>query len=131
MERIGVDPAGPATRGADLRALGRPTGVPKGAAGDDILLTSRLVDLADVVEVFHRAGGVDAAVAVARAERAGTQFDPQLVDAFAGQAASVLAGSDGATRWDAVIGAEPGAGGLAHARGASTPRSRPSPTSST
>ena len=37
--------------------------------------TSRLVNLADVVEVFYRAGGVDAAVTVAR-ERAGTQFDP-------------------------------------------------------
>jgi hypothetical protein len=41
-------------------------GVPKGARGEQILLTSRLVALADVVEVFHRAGGTDAAVAVAR-----------------------------------------------------------------
>ena len=32
-------------------------GVPKGAKGEEILVTSRLVTLADVVEVFHRAGG--------------------------------------------------------------------------
>src|SRR5262249_45352806 len=37
-----------------------------GARGDDIRLASRLVYLADVVAVFHRIEGVDAAVAVAR-----------------------------------------------------------------
>ena len=56
-------------------------GVPKGLKGDAIRITARLVNLADVVEVFYRAGGVDAAVAVAR-ERAGTQFDPELVKLF-------------------------------------------------
>src|SRR5262249_26457034 len=60
------------------------------ARGEQILLTSRLVALADVVEVFHRAGGTDAAVAVAR-QRRGTQFDPQVVDVFTGHAEPVLA----------------------------------------
>jgi DNA-binding MarR family transcriptional regulator len=32
-------------------------GVPKGVQGEEILITSRLVTLADVVEVYHRAGG--------------------------------------------------------------------------
>jgi HD domain len=32
-------------------------GVPKGAKEEEILVTSRLVTLADVVEVFHRVGG--------------------------------------------------------------------------
>ena len=81
-------------------------GAPKGAKEEQILLTSRLVALADVVEVFHRAGGIDAAVAVAR-QRRGTQFDPQVVDLFTGQAASLLAGLDEASSWDAVIAAEP------------------------
>jgi HD-GYP domain-containing protein (c-di-GMP phosphodiesterase class II) len=84
-------------------------GVPKGARGEQILLTSRLVALADVVEVFHRAGGADAAVAVAR-QRRGTQFDPQVVDVFIGQAAALFAGLDQASSWDAVIGAEPSLG---------------------
>jgi HD-GYP domain-containing protein (c-di-GMP phosphodiesterase class II) len=84
-------------------------GVPKGAKGEEILVTSRLVTLADVVEVFHRAGGTAAAVAVAR-QRRGTQFDPRVVDAFADQASSLCAGLDEASTWDAVVGAEPGPG---------------------
>ncbi len=84
-------------------------GVPKGARGEEILLTSRLVTLADVVEVFHRAGGTDAAIAVAR-QRRGTQFDPQVVDIFADEAASLFAGLDEASSWEAVIGAEPALG---------------------
>jgi HD-GYP domain-containing protein (c-di-GMP phosphodiesterase class II) len=84
-------------------------GVPKGAKGEEILVTSRLVALADVVEVFHRAGGTDAAVAVAR-QRRGTQFDPRVVDLFADQAPSLCAGLDEASTWDAVVGAEPGPG---------------------
>jgi len=84
-------------------------GVPKGAKGEEILLTSRLVTLADVAEVYHRAGGTDAAVAVAR-QRRGTQFDPRLVDVFADEAKSVFAGLDEASSWDAVIGAEPALG---------------------
>ena len=84
-------------------------GVPKGAKGEQILLTSRLVTLADVVEVFHRAGGTEAAVAVA-GQRRGTQFDPRVVDAFTGQAESLFAGLDEASSWDAVIGAEPALG---------------------
>ncbi len=60
-------------------------GVPKGARGEGILLPARLVALADVVEVYHRAGGVSAAISVAR-QRRGTQFDPALVDLFIAEA---------------------------------------------
>src|SRR6266566_4854548 len=49
--------------------------------------------VADTVEVFHRAGGVDAAVEVARARR-GTHFDPEVVDLFCGAARDVLADMD-------------------------------------
>ena len=81
-------------------------GVPNGVAGEDILLTSRLVTLADVVEVFHRAGGTEAAAAVAQ-ERRGTQFDPQLADLIAAEGPALLDGLDDAGNWDAVIAAEP------------------------
>src|SRR5690348_13987289 len=84
-------------------------GVPKGAKGDQILLTSRLVALADVVEVFHRAGGTQAAIEVA-AQRRGTQFDPHLVDVFTAEAASLFADLDAASSWEAVIAAEPALG---------------------
>ncbi|HEY1273779.1 MAG TPA: HD domain-containing phosphohydrolase [Thermoleophilaceae bacterium] len=81
-------------------------GVPAEARGDEILIAARLVNLADVVEVFHNSGGVDAAVAVAR-ERSGTQFDPALVEVFCADAPQVLDGIDAVTAWPAVIGAEP------------------------
>jgi HD-GYP domain-containing protein (c-di-GMP phosphodiesterase class II) len=77
-------------------------GAPNGAKGSDILVTSQLVNLADVVEVFHRAGGVEAAVAVAR-ERAGTQFSPDLADSFAGAAESIFAELDGIDAWSTVL----------------------------
>jgi HD-GYP domain-containing protein (c-di-GMP phosphodiesterase class II) len=80
-------------------------GVPHGASEHGILVTSQVVNLADVVEVFHRAGGVDAAVSVAR-ERAGTQFDPELVTTFADAAESLLAELDAADPWQAVMSAE-------------------------
>jgi HD-GYP domain-containing protein (c-di-GMP phosphodiesterase class II) len=81
-------------------------GSPKGARGEEILIGSRLIALADVVEVFHRAGGTQAALAVAKA-RSGTQFDPQVVDAFARAADELLADLDQTSTWAAVISAEP------------------------
>jgi HD-GYP domain-containing protein (c-di-GMP phosphodiesterase class II) len=81
-------------------------GTPGLARGPAISLVSRLVSLADVVEVFHRLGGVEAAVAVAR-ERRGTQFDPELVDLFVSVADEILVGPGGEATWNAVIAAEP------------------------
>jgi HD-GYP domain-containing protein (c-di-GMP phosphodiesterase class II) len=81
-------------------------GVPGQLRGEAIALSSRLVNLADVVEVFHRLGGVAAAVAVTQ-ERRGTQFDPSLVDIFCPAAEDVLADVESATTWQAVIAVEP------------------------
>src|SRR5438552_5949984 len=53
-------------------------GVPGGVGGDDIALSMRLFHLGDVVEVFHRGGGADAAVDVARPRR-GKPFGPDPV----------------------------------------------------
>jgi HD-GYP domain-containing protein (c-di-GMP phosphodiesterase class II) len=82
-------------------------GVPEGAKGDDILSTARIVNLADVVEAYQRAGGTSSAIAVAR-ERSGTQFDPALVDVFCSAASEIFAELDVVTTWDAVIAGEPG-----------------------
>jgi HD-GYP domain-containing protein (c-di-GMP phosphodiesterase class II) len=81
-------------------------GVPAEAKGEEILMPARLVNLADVVEVYHRSGGVDAAVAVAR-ERSGSQFDPGLVDVFCEEAPPLFSDLDSLTTWPAVIDAEP------------------------
>jgi len=81
-------------------------GTPGEAKGTGIAVASRLVCLADVVEVFHRAGGVPAAISVAR-QRSGTQFDPAVVDVFCREAQEVFGDIGSATSWDAVIAAEP------------------------
>ncbi len=81
-------------------------GVPHGAAGPDILVTSQLVNLADVVEVFHRSGGVDSAVDVAR-RRSGTQFGPDSVKLFCRAAPRLLGELGEDTAWGAVMEAEP------------------------
>jgi HD-GYP domain-containing protein (c-di-GMP phosphodiesterase class II) len=88
-------------------------GIPGGTGGEALPLAIRLVHVASVAEVHHRGGGVDAAIAVAR-ERAGGQFDPRLVEAFADCARELLDGLAEESSWDAVIAAEPGlAGSLA------------------
>ncbi len=81
-------------------------GAPSGAKGEEVMVTARIVNLADVLEVFHRAGGVQAAVEVAR-QRSGTQFDPSLVKLVASQAPLLFADLDQAATWTAIISAEP------------------------
>ncbi len=105
MERIGLDPRVRDTVEQSFeRWDGR--GVPNGLKGEQILVASRLVNLADVVEVFHRASGVPAAVSVAR-ERAGTQFDPEVAEIFVGAADSLFEELDSVGPWEAVLSAEP------------------------
>jgi HD-GYP domain-containing protein (c-di-GMP phosphodiesterase class II) len=82
-------------------------GIPGGEGGDALPLAIRLVHVASIAEVHHRDGGVQAAIAVAR-DRAGSQFDPRLVEAFADHARELLDGLADESSWDAVIAAEPG-----------------------
>lgn len=82
-------------------------GVPAGAGGEDIALTVRLLHVADIVEVFQRADGVDAAVEVAR-ERRGTQFDPTVVDRFCSAAPEIFADLEDEPDWGDLIAGEPG-----------------------
>jgi putative nucleotidyltransferase with HDIG domain len=56
-------------------------GQPRGARGEEIPLGARILCLSQTAEIFHRAGGVRAAWAVARRRR-GRWFDPALVDAL-------------------------------------------------
>jgi HD-GYP domain-containing protein (c-di-GMP phosphodiesterase class II) len=57
-------------------------GQPRGLSGTEIPLEARILCLAQTVEVFHRARGLDAAYGMA-AKRSGQWFDPTLVDALA------------------------------------------------
>lgn len=74
-------------------------GMPDGLSGTAIPLLGRVVGLAQTVEVFLSAFGVEAAVAVAM-ERRGRWFDPDLADAFLG-----LEGDD--AFWSTVLGRSP------------------------
>ena len=56
-------------------------GMPDGLRGEEIPLAARILCLAQTVEVFHAAGGLKAARAVAE-RRSGRWFDPALVEAF-------------------------------------------------
>src|SRR4051794_35317496 len=57
-------------------------GQPRGLRGQEIPLLGRILCLAQTAEIFHAAGGFDAAWRVAHRRRA-RWFDPALVDAFA------------------------------------------------
>lgn len=56
-------------------------GQPRGLRGAEIPLLGRILCLAQTAEIFHAAGGVDAAMAVVR-RRAGGWFDPALAATF-------------------------------------------------
>ena len=80
-----------------------------GLKGDRIAVSSRLINLADVVEVYRRTGGDRAALAIAR-ERSGTQFDPELVTLLSDCAPALFARIDSAASWQQLIDAEPSLG---------------------
>ncbi|NKQ56013.1 HD domain-containing protein [Amycolatopsis sp. K13G38] len=87
-ERLGLEAeVGAALRQFFTRWDGR--GVPAGSGAADGSVLVHLFHVADVVEVHHRHGGLDAALAVARARR-GRQFAPSVVDAFCAHARTLL-----------------------------------------
>src|SRR6516162_2559904 len=77
-------------------------GLPSGLLGEQIALEMRIVQLADIVEVHHRLGGVGQAVAVARG-RSGSKFDPEIVDIFCRHADELLSDLGGEDAWGAVV----------------------------
>ena len=84
-------------------------GWPGRLEGAAVPIASRLVQLAEFIEVAHRIGGVDAAKVVAR-KRSGKQFDPDLSRLLCAEAGQILSGLESARTWDAVIAAEPALG---------------------
>lgn len=78
-------------------------GSPGRIAGSEIARIMRIVHVANDVEMVHRLGGVDAAVAMLRSRR-GTEFDPELVDGFSAHADALLASLDELDGWDTLIG---------------------------
>lgn len=82
-------------------------GTPSGLSGDRIGLPTRIVQLADDVEVHHRRGGTAAAVAAARAG-SGREFDPAVVAEFVRSGPRILDALPADTSWPELIAADPG-----------------------
>ncbi|HKB48728.1 MAG TPA: HD domain-containing phosphohydrolase, partial [Ktedonobacterales bacterium] len=82
-------------------------GLPNGLRGEAIAPAVLVVTLAQDVALFHRLGGLDAALNVAR-ERQGAAYAPHLVEVFGAHAAELCAGLDEELAWDAVLALEPG-----------------------
>jgi HD-GYP domain-containing protein (c-di-GMP phosphodiesterase class II) len=81
-------------------------GWPGELKGEQVPMAARLAQLAEFAEVAHRAGGVNAASALA-AKRSGKQFDPMLAALLAREAETILGDLDSVETWEAVIKAEP------------------------
>ena len=104
-EWLGLPPPVLAAVGASYeRWDGR--GWPGKLSGDQIPVAARLVMLAEYVEVAHRAGGLEGAVALAR-RRSGSQFDPGLVAVLCADAGKVFGGIEDLSSWEAVVDGEP------------------------
>ncbi|MBW0114850.1 HD domain-containing phosphohydrolase [Pseudonocardia abyssalis] len=81
-------------------------GSPTGVRGTEIDVATRIVRLADVVEVHHRTGGVDAALDVTRRRR-GSTLDPDIVDAFVRHGRDLLDGLPAESSWSELLAADP------------------------
>jgi HD-GYP domain-containing protein (c-di-GMP phosphodiesterase class II) len=81
-------------------------GIPAGLRGEEIDIATRLVHVADIVEVHHRRGGVPAALDVVR-RRSGTSLDPGVVAAVERDGAELLDGLPAESGWSELIAADP------------------------
>ena len=84
-------------------------GLPAGTKGDAIPIAVRIAQVSDMVEVHHRALGVQGAVAMVRARRGG-QFDPGIADVFIEDADRILAGPSVGDTWDVALREAPDRG---------------------
>lgn len=100
---LGAD-VGAALRQFFTRWDGR--GVPFGVGGAAIAPAVQLFHLADVVEVHHRAAGIEGALDVARARR-GKHFAPDVVDSFCEIAPEVLSAVADRSEMRDVVRGEP------------------------
>ena len=79
---------------------------PTKPGGEDIPLIVRVIELTTVIELYRRAGGLQAALDVASG-RSGGQFDPQVCAAFERHAPELIEGFDQISLWEVFLDAEP------------------------
>ncbi len=83
-------------------------GMPQGNRGEAIPLVSRIVFATSLLDIYHRAGGREAALRLTQ-ERRGKAFDPTVADAFLSVAGRepFWAGLEHERLWDTVLSLEP------------------------
>jgi HD-GYP domain-containing protein (c-di-GMP phosphodiesterase class II) len=82
-------------------------GSPTGVKGEAIAPAVLVVTLAQDMVIFHRLGGVDAALNVAR-QRKGSAYAPKLVDVFCAHMEELCRDLDEEPSWEGVLELEPG-----------------------
>jgi HD-GYP domain-containing protein (c-di-GMP phosphodiesterase class II) len=79
---------------------------PAGVAGDAITPGARLLHVAEVVEIYHRTAGRDAAIAEVRRRRGG-QLAPDVADAFLAEPDAMWPALETGSVWDRYLDEEP------------------------
>jgi HD-GYP domain-containing protein (c-di-GMP phosphodiesterase class II) len=82
------------------------SGGPQRLRGEQLSIAARLFRVAHDADIFHRVGGAEAAVAVAR-RRAGRVYDPRIAERFCPKAGSYLRRLTAEATWDTLLAAEP------------------------
>src|SRR5262252_5166415 len=82
------------------------SGKPTGAKGDSIAIGMRIAHVAIDVNIGHRLGGVDGAVALTR-KHAKRGLDPAIVERFAAAAVEICKPLDDPSPWNVAMAAEP------------------------
>lgn len=81
-------------------------GLPNGLRGEQIPLSARIVFVARDLEILHRLGGAERALAAVRSRR-GVAYDPAIADAVLRNPSELFAEADSASPWDDVLQREP------------------------
>ena len=81
-------------------------GVPRGLKGEDILLGSRIAQVAADAALFADLGGTDAALESVR-KRAGSRLDPQMCEMFRRVGPAVLSAARASDPFEMALAAEP------------------------
>ncbi|MBI4329086.1 MAG: HD domain-containing protein [Chloroflexi bacterium] len=81
-------------------------GEPFRLRGEEKALAARIAHLAGDAILFHRLGGIEAAVDVVQ-RRAAKTYDPRVARRFCENAPQLLEGVESETLWDSVLAAEP------------------------
>src|SRR6266540_6292267 len=82
-------------------------GLPRHIRGENIAPAVLVVTLAQDMVLFHRLGGLDASLNIAK-ERKGGAYAPFLVDVFCAHAQELCDGLDQEPAWSEVLSLEPG-----------------------